>query len=128
MSHGEAFSRGMSRLGGIRPGLQNSILNVEFSQLSDPGRVRKQNEDYLGHVLPETPAEARSHGWLFALADGVGGQQKGEVASRAAVDCILAGFRAAPGGEPHSSLLPRLVKAANAQVYETGLADSGKGA
>lgn len=128
MSHGEAFSGGVGRLGGIRPALQSSMLNLEFSQLSDPGRVRKQNEDYLGSVLPKTPGQARSHGWLFALADGVGGQQKGEVASRTAVECVLAGFRAAPNGEPHSSLLPRLVKAANAQVYETGLADSGKGA
>jgi PPM family protein phosphatase len=128
MSHGEVFFRGMSRLGGIRPALRNSMLHVEFSQLSDPGRIRKQNEDYLGNVLPETPAEARSRGWLFALADGVGGQQKGEVASRAAVESILAGFRAAPGGEAHSSLLPRLVKAANTQIYERGLSDSGKGA
>jgi serine/threonine protein phosphatase PrpC len=100
---------------------QSSMLNVEFAQLSDPGRVREQNEDYLGHVLPRTPAEARSHGWLFALADGVGGHEQGEVASRAAIETLLAGFRAAGRGEPHSSLLPRLVQAANTEVYDTGL-------
>jgi PPM family protein phosphatase len=105
------------------------MLEVEFAQLSDTGKVREHNEDYLGHVLPATPALAQSHGWLFALADGVGGQQQGEVASHAAVECMLAGFRASAGGEPHSALLRRLVQAANTKVYESGIAaGSGGGA
>src|SRR5579863_9446226 len=85
------------------------MMDLEFAQLSDCGRVRDQNEDYLGHVLPATPAEARTHGWLFALADGVGGQQEGEVASRVAVESLLAGFRQAQAGELHAHLLARLV-------------------
>jgi PPM family protein phosphatase len=97
------------------------MLDVEFAQLSDPGRVREQNEDYLGYVLPATPAEVRSHGWVFALADGVGGHAQGEVASRAAVETLLAGFREAARGEPHSVLLPRLVQAANTAVYDSAL-------
>ena len=99
-----------------------SMLDVEFTQLSDPGRVREQNEDYLGFVVPANPAQARTHGWLFALADGVGGQARGEVASHAAVENLLTGFRAAPAGEMHTTLLPRLVQAANAHVFETALA------
>ena len=106
----------------------SSMLDVEFTQLSDRGRAREQNEDYLGFVLPETPEQARTHGWLFALADGVGGQQRGEVAARAAVECLLAGFRGAAAGELHTALLPRLVQAANAHVHETGLAGSPGGA
>jgi len=103
------------------------MLDVEFSQLSDPGRVRAHNEDFLGCVTPATPLEARTHGWLFALADGVGGQEKGEVASRAAVESLLAGFRGAAGGEPLPALLRRLVQAANAHVLGTGLAASPGG-
>ena len=95
------------------------MLDVEFSQLSDVGTVRPRNEDYLGYILPSSPALARSHGWLFALADGVGGQRQGEVASRAAVEEVLAGFRRASAMESHSTLLNRLVQAANARICET---------
>jgi len=97
------------------------MLDIEFSQLSDPGRVRSRNEDYLGHVLPASPAQARSHGWLFALADGVGGQRQGEVASRAAIEEVVAGFRRAAVNAPHRDLLTNLVQAANARVCETEL-------
>jgi serine/threonine protein phosphatase PrpC len=96
------------------------MLELEFAQLSDPGRVRGHNEDFLGYVAPDSLEQARSHGWLFALADGVGGQDLGEVASRTAVESILDGFRRAARGEPHSSVLPRLVQAANMRVYEAG--------
>lgn len=96
------------------------MLDVEFMQLSDTGRTRKHNEDYLGYVLPYTPAQLRSHGCVFALADGVGGQQKGEVASELAVETLLAGFSTAKSGEAHKTLLARLVQAANLKVYEQG--------
>ena len=95
-------------------------LALDFAEVSEPGRVRDHNEDYLGHARPSTPARARSHGWLFALADGVGGHDLGEVASREAVEHLLAGFREAPAGEPLRTLLGRLVQSANLHVYETG--------
>lgn len=95
------------------------MLDVEFSQLSDAGTVRPRNEDYLGYVLPSSPAQVRSHGWLFVLADGVGGQRQGEVASRAAVEEVVANFRRAPAMESHGSLLNHLVQAANARICET---------
>ena len=95
------------------------MLDLEFSEHSDPGRVRARNEDYLGHVAPGSPAQVRSHGWLFALADGVGGQRQGEVASRAAVQEVLAGFRRAKEMALHKDLLTQLVQAANARVCES---------
>ena len=96
-----------------------SELLVEFAELSDPGRQRSNNEDCLGHVAPPTPDRARSHGWLFVLADGVGGSDLGEVASRAAVDWFTTRFPAAPAGEPLTTLLTRLAKEANSHIYET---------
>lgn len=107
--------------------MENSRLEVEFAQLSDTGRVRGHNEDYLGYVVPTSAVQARSHGWLFALADGVGGQAKGEVASRLAVECLLDGFRRATAGEPHSVLMPRLAQAANNRVVEAGHAEGSPG-
>jgi protein phosphatase len=104
------------------------MLDLEFSELSDPGRVRTRNEDYLGHVTPGSPAQARSQGWLFALADGVGGQRQGEVASRAAVQEVLAGFRRAKEMALHKDLLTQLVQAANARVCEAEAISGPSGA
>ncbi len=101
--------------------LKNALmLDLEFTSLSDCGRRRDHNEDYLGHVTPASPSHVRTHGWMFALADGVGGQELGEVASRCAVESIVEGFRRAPKGESHGSLLPRLLQSANVEVFETG--------
>ena len=109
---------------GAQAGMQRSThtasLEVEFAQFSDRGCVREDNEDSLGYAFPATPAHARTHGWLFVLADGVGGHAQGEVASRAAVEKMVAGFRSAPKGEPLASLLKGLVQSANAHVYEAG--------
>lgn len=96
------------------------MLDVEFAQISDPGRIREGNEDCFGCALPGTPAEARARGWLFALADGVGGQERGEVASRLAIDALLQGFREASPAENHAPLLQRLGQAANSRIYEAG--------
>lgn len=103
------------------------MLQLEFAELSDVGRVRPHNEDYSGTVLPSTEAEGRTHGWLFALADGVGGEEKGEVASQTAIETLIAGFHAAPKGEAHTVLLPRLAQKANTRVYELGRAASPGG-
>src|SRR5689334_17240047 len=97
-----------------------SMLDVEFAQLSDPGKSRDHNEDYLGYSAPDSEERARTHGWLFALADGVGGHDDGEIASRTAVEHLTSGFREAPKNEALGGLLTRLVQGANLRVYETG--------
>jgi PPM family protein phosphatase len=102
------------------------MLDLEFVALTDVGRVRDHNEDYLGHSVPATPAQARSHGWLFVLADGVGGHEKGEVASQTAVESMKAGFPNAKEGESHSSVLQRLVQQANTSVFEASMS-GGRG-
>ena len=104
------------------------MLDIDFGEHSDIGKVRDTNEDSHGHVAPANTAQARSQGWLFVLADGVGGHERGEVASRIAVDCLVAGFRASRAGEPHTELLPRLAQQANLAVYEAGRAAAPGGA
>lgn len=97
------------------------MLEVDFAELSDAGAIREHNEDRIGFVLPKSTEEARTRGWLFALADGVGGQDRGEVASTVAVDTMLAGFSKATPGEPLAAVLPRLIQKANTNVFETGM-------
>lgn len=97
------------------------MLDLEFVARTDVGRVRDHNEDYLGHVSPATPAQVRTHGWLFVLADGVGGQEKGEVASKTAVEAVMGGFHDAKDGESHSAVLQRLVQRANTTVFEAAV-------
>jgi PPM family protein phosphatase len=103
------------------------MLELEFAHLSDRGRAREGNEDSLGHVIPSTAAQVHSHGWLFVLADGMGGHEDGEIASRLAVETMLTGFRKIPKGVMHASLLPRLVQDANHAVYEAGHARNARG-
>src|SRR5580704_15713916 len=109
------------------PGLTSGMLDLEFAQLTDVGRVRDHNEDYSGHASPASEVEGRTHGWLFAVADGVGGEELGEVASQTAIETLIAGFRAAPRGEAHTVLMPRLVQTANTRIYELGKASSPGG-
>ncbi len=75
------------------------MLVVEFAEYSgSSGMVRSDNEDCLRHVVPETPAQVQSQGWIFVLADGVGGHDDGEQASGLAVETVLEGFRKIPKG------------------------------
>ena len=78
------------------------------SALTDTGRRRPQNEDTF---VCEPP--------LFAVADGVGGAQAGEIASRLAADA-LEERRADALGE---STLTELLVEANERIYRHALED-----
>jgi len=105
----------------------SDMMDVEFAQLSDLGKVRQGNEDYLGYVEADTQEKARNTGWLFVLCDGVGGHDLGEVASKTAVESVCEGFRKAPAGQLHPGLLTSLVRMANVRVLEAGHAASPAG-
>lgn len=49
---------------------------------TDTGLVRDHNEDFVSYWEPASPADEARHGWLFIVADGVGGADAGEVASK----------------------------------------------
>jgi protein phosphatase len=97
------------------------MLDVQFGQASDFGKVRTNNEDAMGHFIPASRHQARSHGYLFAVADGVGGLDLGEVASATAIQVVTDGFAKAPSGSLLTGLLPRLIQRANSAVHDCGL-------
>jgi serine/threonine protein phosphatase PrpC len=61
------------------------VLRLQAASLSDPGKVREQNEDTCFFQTSSTPDGSNG---LFIVADGMGGYQAGEVASKLAVDKI----------------------------------------
>ncbi len=97
-------------------------MELIYSELSSPGPARENNEDYLGFWRPQSQDEERSHGAVAVLADGVGGLQYGEVASRLAVETALKTFRDAPGDQTPQQLLTQMINAANLAVYDKGMA------
>jgi protein phosphatase len=97
------------------------MLDVQFGQASDFGKVRTNNEDSMGSFIPSSRKQGRSHGYLFAVADGVGGMDFGEVASATAVKVLAEEFANAPAGTMLPSLLPRLIEKANAAVHDCTL-------
>ncbi len=97
------------------------MFDLQFGQASDFGKVRTNNEDAMGSFIPASRHQARSHGYLFAVADGVGGMDLGEVASSTAISVMTDEFGKAQAGTMLISLLPRLIQHANAAVHDCGL-------
>src|SRR3954466_7398449 len=71
--------------------------------VTDPGRKRRRNED--SYVI-EPP--------LFAVADGMGGAQAGEVASQLAASALREGDG---GGDDAQSRIISLIQEANRRVW-----------
>ena len=103
------------------------MLDLQFSQATDFGKVRTNNEDAMGSFIPASRHQARSHGFLFAVADGVGGYDLGEVASATAIKVLTEEFAKAQAGTMLISLLPRLIQHANAAVHDCTLAQEYRG-
>ena len=82
---------------------------------TDRGLVRPANEDA---VLADAAAG------ILIVADGMGGHQAGEVASRIAVSTIYRELREAPPGAEPVKLLRAALSAANRAIYdEAGIFD-----
>jgi len=86
---------------------------IESFGLSDPGCVRENNEDYF-LLLPSAG--------LYVVADGMGGAQAGEHASRLAVETVRDAITAAPTPISPDDLLDAFAKA-NQRVMKEAEAD-----
>jgi protein phosphatase len=82
---------------------------AEHAELTDTGRQRRANEDAF---LARAP--------LFAVADGMGGAQAGEVASATAIEVLSGGLG---DGESVEQRLSASVRQANSQIHALSVAD-----
>lgn len=97
-------------------------LRVVVASATDEGG-RTGNED----ALLVMPLDAVGHGdgsseggYLAIVADGMGGYQRGEVASQMAIDVVREMFEADPGADP-ATLLKQAFRRANERIYESGM-------
>lgn len=81
---------------------------VEVSGQTDIGCLRKNNEDSFGYWEAEDDAAFERMGRLMVVADGMGGYEGGQEASRIAVDSILNVYRKYGGSEPQQALIDGL--------------------
>jgi PPM family protein phosphatase len=93
----------VTRTGTKPPDTQSALARVDIAALSHPGKVRPNNEDHylvirFGRFLDvlmtnlpegEAPARAEEAGYGLVVADGMGGAEGGEVASRLAISTLI---------------------------------------
>ncbi len=84
---------------------------------------RPTNEDYHARHVPEADVLARK-GAVFVLADGVGGSQAGEVASRTAVTTFVEQYYSPLSHPRIEPALQRAVQAANLTVFHLAESDA----
>ncbi|HEY2107228.1 MAG TPA: protein phosphatase 2C domain-containing protein [Candidatus Binataceae bacterium] len=92
------------------------LADFELALLTDIGCERSNNEDFCGHRI-ESPREV-----VFAVADGVGGYDGGEVASQMAVDVTLATYHQSAASIGPAKRLYRAVQRANIEIHNRALA------
>jgi protein phosphatase len=97
-------------------------LNVGYA--TDPGLVRRENQDALDYRIPEDPAVRDERGALFVVCDGIGGLSAGGQASRMALQAFIQTYYALPYAAC-DRLLRQAAEQANAAIFEANRGRSG---
>jgi len=90
---------------------------VEKALLTDVGRKRPHNEDFVGDFEPTDPNDLAASGRVYIVADGVGGGEAGEVASEYAVKKVLHEYYHSTGPDLGERLLSA-IRSAHADLYQ----------
>jgi protein phosphatase len=94
---------------------------IEVSSQSDIGCVRTNNEDSFGYWEPEDDGQFLRKGRVAVVADGMGGYEGGQEASRLAVETLVAVYRDFGGDDPQEALVEAL-QAAHEQIRQYSFA------
>jgi protein phosphatase len=81
---------------------------VELASLTDVGCQRENNEDSYGYWEPASDADFTQSGRLAIVADGMGGHEGGQIASRLAVETFTKAYAEAADCDPAKRLLAAL--------------------
>lgn len=98
----------------------NGNVVVTAVGLTDIGRHRQVNQDSLGNLVGHYADKADSLGLLYAIADGMGGHSRGEIASDLAIKHFFANYYASSPQAPAQSALSEALLRTNAAVHEAG--------
>ena len=94
---------------------------IEVSVHSDIGCQRQNNEDSFGYWEPEDDQQFLRKGRLAVVADGMGGYEGGQEASRLAVETLVEVYRDFGGDDPQAALVEAL-QTAHEQIREYSFA------
>jgi PPM family protein phosphatase len=108
-----------SELIGGDPGPTEPRVRVALSWAArtDIGRVRSHNEDKYDVFVPEDDPALARRGQLFAVADGMGGHQGGQIASEFALKTLVRAYFA-PSSLEADAALRAAISDANALVTQ----------
>jgi PPM family protein phosphatase len=84
---------------------------IEMASLTDVGRQRANNEDSYLYWEPDSDKEFSRKGRLAIIADGMGGYEGGQEASRLAVETVRDVYDNSFDGDPQKTLIAAFVSA-----------------
>ena len=94
----------------------NAQLRLTVGRLTDRGMVRERNEDFVGGPEGIPLEKLEQKGWLYVVADGMGGHLGGERAARLAVERVIREYYRDPSLDIPGSM-DRAIQIANAEIY-----------
>lgn len=96
-------------------------LVTSLGAKTDLGRVRENNEDKFEFFVPEDEDSLARKGSLYAVADGMGGHNAGQIASELALKTVIGAYYADPSPIVEDSLRAAFGQA-NALIFDAARA------
>jgi len=96
---------------------------MQYIGLSDVGKVRQNNEDYIlmpdNDKLRSIKTKSKKYGYLFIVCDGVGGHNAGEIASKCAAQYLMDNWYGGKYAElVDAERLKAIITEANAEIIK----------